>query len=83
MTPNAVIVKIEAKSKPELVQAEDPFAAEVRALLESKKEKPESVKEKKKKKRKATVKICPHCSELIRLKRRQEVLKCPSCGQAI
>jgi hypothetical protein len=75
--------EIEAKSKPELIQAEDPFAAEVRALIESKKEKLESVNEKRKIKRRGLVKICPHCRKLIRMRRRHVVLKCPSCGQAI
>ncbi|MFX1371743.1 MAG: hypothetical protein ACFFCE_07770 [Promethearchaeota archaeon] len=43
--------EIEAQSTPQVVHTEDPFAAEVRAMIETKKDESESPKKKKKKKR--------------------------------
>jgi hypothetical protein len=44
--------EIEAQSKPQVVHTEDPFAADIRAMIESKREKTEGRKKKKKKKKK-------------------------------
>jgi hypothetical protein len=69
--------EIEAKNKPQVVQTEDPFAADIRAMIESRRAQPEIVEsKKKKKKRKANVNICPNCSKIMLGDKK----KCPSCG---
>ncbi len=69
--------ELEAKRSPQIIQTEDPFAADVRAKIETKKVEPQEEKSKKKKKRKKSiVKICPNCSKLIM----GEKILCPSCG---
>lgn len=70
--------ELEAEKKPEVVHTEDPFAADVRAMLETKREELQEVegKRKKRKKRKALVKICPNCSKLIMGDKKT----CPTCG---
>jgi len=69
--------EIESKSKPKVVHTEDPFAADVRAMLEAKKTEPKEEPGRKKKKRKrAMVNICPNCSKIMMGSKK----KCPSCG---
>jgi len=70
--------ELEAKSKPQVVQTDDPFAAEMRAMMQSRKDQPEieEPSKKKKKKRKVTVSICPNCSKIMKIGKK----KCPSCG---
>ncbi|KKK46184.1 MAG: hypothetical protein Lokiarch_03540 [Candidatus Lokiarchaeum sp. GC14_75] len=69
--------ELEAEKKLEVVHTEDPFAADVRAMLEAKKtESKEESDKKKKKKRKATINICPNCSKIMMGSKK----KCPSCG---
>jgi rRNA maturation endonuclease Nob1 len=68
--------ELESKSEPQVVQTEDPFAADVRAMIESKREQPQIVVEEKKKKRKKTVNICPNCSKIMMGDKKT----CPSCG---
>ncbi len=68
--------ELEAKTKPQVVQTEDLFAADVRAMLQAKKEQPKVEEPIKKKKRKVTVSICPNCSKIMKVGKK----KCPSCG---
>lgn len=70
--------EIEAKNKPQFVQTEDPFAADVSAMIEARRAQPEIAesKKKKKRKRKANVNICPNCSKIMMGDKK----KCPSCG---
>ena len=70
--------ELEAEKKLEVVHTEDPFAADVRAMLESKKTEPQELegKKKKRKKKKALVTICPNCSKLIMGDKKT----CPTCG---
>ena len=70
--------ELEAKAELKVVHTEDPFAADVRAMLEAKKTEPqeEKGKKKKRKKKKALVKICPNCSKLIMGDKKV----CPTCG---
>jgi hypothetical protein len=69
--------EIEAKNKPQFVQTEDPFAADIRAMIEAKRTQPETAESKKKrKKKKANVNICPNCSKITMGDKK----KCPSCG---
>jgi len=69
--------EIEAKTKPQVVQTEDPFAADIRAMIQTKNEQPEVKElEKKKKKRRVTISICPNCSKIMKVGKK----KCPSCG---
>ena len=71
--------ELEAKNKPQVVQTEDPFAADVRAMIESKRTQPQEIVQEKKKKRKANVSICPNCSKIMMGDKK----KCPSCGFAM
>ena len=69
--------EIEAKNKPQVVQTEDPFAADIRAMIEARRTQPEITEsKKKKKKRKSNVNICPNCSKIMMGDKK----KCPSCG---
>jgi len=70
--------ELEAKAELKVVHTEDPFAADVRTMLEAKKTEPqeEKGKKKKRKKKKALVKICPNCSKLIMGDKKT----CPTCG---
>jgi len=69
--------ELEARSKPKVVQTEDPFAADVRTMMQAKKVQPEiGEPEKKKKKKKITISICPNCSKIMKVGKK----KCPSCG---
>ncbi|MFX1457489.1 MAG: hypothetical protein ACFFDB_19140, partial [Promethearchaeota archaeon] len=67
---------LEAKSGPHVIQTEDPFAAEVRAMLEAKKAQPEIREKDKKKRKKSNVNICPNCSKIMMGDKKN----CPSCG---
>jgi len=70
--------ELEAKAELKVVHTEDPFAADVRAILEAKKTEPQELegKKKKRKKKKALVTICPNCSKLIMGDKKT----CPTCG---
>ncbi|MFW9894362.1 MAG: vWA domain-containing protein [Candidatus Thorarchaeota archaeon] len=68
--------ELEAKSGPHVIQTEDPFAAEVRAMLEAKKAQPEIREKDKKKRKKSNVNICPNCSKIMMGDKKN----CPSCG---
>ena len=68
--------ELEAKRRPQIIQTEDPFAADVRARVDAKKVEPQEEISKKRKKKKILVKICPNCSKLIMGERKL----CPSCG---
>ncbi len=70
--------EIEAQIKPQVVQTEDPFAADIRAMIDVKREetKVPETKKKKKKKKKAFISICPNCSKIIIGDKK----KCPKCG---
>ncbi|MBY8984225.1 MAG: VWA domain-containing protein [Candidatus Lokiarchaeota archaeon] len=71
--------ELEAKNKPQVVQTDDPFAADVRAMIESKRAQPQEIAQENKKKRKANVSICPNCSKIMMGDKK----KCPSCGFAM
>jgi hypothetical protein len=68
--------ELEAKSKPQVVQTEDPFASDVRAMMQAKMEQSEAEEPEKKKKRKGTISICPNCSKIMSAGKKT----CPSCG---
>lgn len=68
--------ELEAKRSPQIIQTEDPFAADVRAMIDTKKVEPQEEISKKRKKKKTLVQICPNCSKLIMGERKL----CPSCG---
>jgi len=71
--------EIEAERKPEVVHTDDPFAADMRALMEARKTEPQAAAEegkKKKKRRKSSVQICPNCSKIIMGSKKS----CPTCG---
>ncbi len=68
--------ELEAKTEPQIIQTEDPFAADVRAMVEAKRTQPEAIVQKKKKKRKTNVNICPNCSKIMIGDKKN----CPSCG---
>jgi len=70
--------QMEAQSKPQVIQTEDPFAADIRAMIEAKKEEVGvlETKKKRKKKKKTFVSICPNCSKIIVGNK----MKCPACG---
>ncbi|MHA1932255.1 MAG: vWA domain-containing protein [Promethearchaeota archaeon] len=68
--------ELESKSEPKVIQTEDPFAADVRAMVESKKAEPQIIVREKKKRRKANVNICPNCSKIMMGDKKS----CPSCG---
>ena len=71
--------EIEAERKLEVVHTEDPFAADMRAMMEARKAGPQAVAEegkKKKKRRKSSIKICPNCSKIIMGNKKT----CPTCG---
>jgi len=68
--------EIEAQSKPQVVQTEDPFAADIRAMIDVKREEPIVPETKKKKKKTAFISICPNCSKIIIGYK----TKCPKCG---
>ncbi|MFX1569211.1 MAG: hypothetical protein ACFFCV_12675 [Promethearchaeota archaeon] len=64
--------ELEAKSKPKIVQADDPMAAAIRAKIEEKESEPrpsDTIK-------RSHVNICPNCSKIIMGSRKS----CPSCG---
>jgi hypothetical protein len=67
--------ELEAKTKLQIVQTEDPFATDVKAMIQAKKEYPE-VEDPVKKKKKVTISICPNCSKIMKAGKK----KCPSCG---
>ncbi|MFW9901332.1 MAG: vWA domain-containing protein [Candidatus Thorarchaeota archaeon] len=64
--------ELEEKTKPKIVQAEDPMAAAIRAKIEEKEIKPQPRETKKR----SHVNICPNCSKIIMGARKS----CPSCG---
>ena len=68
--------ELEARNEPQIIQTDDPFAADVRAMVEARREQPEEVVQVKRKRRKANVNICPNCSKIMMGDRK----KCPSCG---
>ncbi len=68
--------EIEAQSKPQVVQTEDPFAADIRAMIDVKKEETIAPETKKKKKKTKFISICPNCSKIIMGYK----TKCPKCG---
>jgi len=68
--------ELEAKNKPQVVQTEDPFASDVRAMMQARKERPEVEEPEKRKKRRITISICPNCSKIMKVGKK----KCPSCG---
>ena len=68
--------ELEAKNKPQVIQTEDPFAADVRVMVEARRVQPQVEVKEKKKKRKANVNICPNCSKIMMGDKK----KCPSCG---
>jgi hypothetical protein len=68
--------ELESKSEPQIIQTEDPFAADVKVMVDVKRAQPKIVVEEKKKKRKTTVNICPNCSKIMMSDKKN----CPSCG---
>jgi len=64
--------ELEAKTKPKIVQADDPMAAAIRAKFEEKELEPQP----KESKKRSHVNICPNCSKIIMGARKS----CPSCG---
>ena len=64
--------ELETKAKPQIVHAEDPMAIEIKNMIETRTVRPQTEK----KKRKSSVTICPNCSKIMMVDKKN----CPSCG---